>query len=570
MLRANHPPGIFSEMKSVRFFRSIPAPTVTVHQKACNPKALFNMTLDNETIGKLKEDSTSYKFRICKKNEALSNVYKLEQHGKIEGNTITLKGGNGDEKGNQNRTFIPEDDSTYIIQIYQNVHKGETPPFDEISCATEVEVTIGTTPEPISIGYTLKEYTFKGTTYHISSKGASDGEATLTLSRGGLKMIEYSFNNGGWQSYQVKPSPSHRYTISSLKPGKYKFKAIDRDDCESSVIEFELKEPASVSIGTTTPGKVKCHINNAGEHSDGQIVTNFSGGIGPYKAYLYKDGGTNPTKTATGINAFKYQFEDLATGTYSVKIVDRFGAEKTKTGVPVTSNPEVQISAVPIPNKCYGYANGSIQLTVTNKTTNNVTFTLTGETDLYTGENTVNYPQLSAGNYTATVTNTNHCTATTPVSLIDPDEIEINTDVTVVAKYGDNTGSIDFTISGGTGEFNYIFSDDNGEISTGQTTEEINISNLYTGHYHISITDNNDCPQTLNNIHVRQPDAPLSLSFTQLNVDCFGNSTGEVYPIASGGWGLYKYGFNGLNYGSVTTIDGLPATGGSSRYCFCG
>ncbi len=558
-----------SERIYAKFFRYMPPisnPTVT--RSACG-NDVINVTLDPTIISQL----SNYRFRLrpagTKGGEQTSNIIPL-QPGQPVGNRVPLSILSLPNFG----SLIPQNGGDYTMQVF-GTELAWNDDVSNISCAAKKTFNIPTKPPMLSLGSTLKTYTFTDNqntthTYHITSPGANDGQATLTLSGGTYSRVsrfEYSRNGSGWQTIpanQLTRLNATTYRYSSLRPGTYRVRVIDTDGCTSAIRTIgTLVEPAALLMPNSniTSKKVSCHQNNTGtgSKSDGQIVATWSGGIGPYQAVIQNSSGQS---VYTQNNIGVYQFTsnaNLAIGNYIIKITDSQGKYVQKTH-PVTSNPEVQISTVPTPNECYGEANGSIQLTVTNKTTNNVTFTLTGESNSYTGDNSVNYTQLSAGNYTATVTNTNNCTASKPVSLIDPDEITISDKPHVVAKYGDNTGSIDFTISGGTGEFDYIFSDDNGEISTGQTAEEVNIKNLYAGYYHISVTDENDCPQTLNNIHVRQPDAPLLLNFTQQNVDCFGNLTGEVYPVASGGWGLYEYGYNGQNYGSVNTIAGLAAT----------
>ena len=57
--------------------------------------------------------------------------------------------------------------------------------------------------------------------------------------------------------------------------------------------------------------------------------------------------------------------------------------------------------------------------------------------------------------------------------------------------YGASDGFIDVTITGGTGNYNYTWTADNGF-----TASTDDISNLSAGNYSLSVVDENDCPIT--------------------------------------------------------------------------
>ena len=115
---------------------------------------------------------------------------------------------------------------------------------------------------------------------------------------------------------------------------------------------------------------------------------------------------------------------------------------------------------------------------------------------------------------------------TQPQAALSLSTTQVNVDC-----FGNNTGSIDLTPAGGTSQYTYAWSNN--------TTNE-DPSNLIAGTYGVTVTDANGCTSNLN-VTVTQPAAPLTLSTSQINVDCFGNSTGSIDLTPAGGTSQYTY-----------------------------
>ena len=100
-----------------------------------------------------------------------------------------------------------------------------------------------------------------------------------------------------------------------------------------------------------------------------------------------------------------------------------------------------------------------------------------------------------------------------------------------VLCYGNATGSIDVSVSGGTSPYTYAWSNN-------AVTQDL--SNVSSGTYTVVVTDSSGCTDTVLTT-ITQPQAPLTLTSTQVNVGCTGNATGSIDLSVSGGTAGYTY-----------------------------
>ena len=212
----------------------------------------------------------------------------------------------------------------------------------------------------------------------------------------------------------------------------------------SLVISLHAQDVIITGV-TTTP--VSC-----GDGSDGTIRVTVSGGIGRYTYLLVRQGV--PVETSGPIIPQTYTFtghdkyinyiiivSDESTGTadgFTFATID--GPEP----VSITSYDATDIT-------CNGFNDGTITVTAAGEQGNYI-FDLTGPVNQSNG--TGFFPDLPEGEFTVTVGDADGCPSTdvTPVLTVNnPTGVSIGIDqVTDVDCYGDNTGSISITPSGGT------------------------------------------------------------------------------------------------------------------------
>jgi gliding motility-associated-like protein len=154
---------------------------------------------------------------------------------------------------------------------------------------------------------------------------------------------------------------------------------------------------------------------------------------------------------------------------------------------------------------------------------------------------------MAAGAYTVTVTDANGCTAQTSVTITQPQAgLALSTTQVNVLCFGNSTGSINLTATGGTAPYTYAWSNN--------TTQE-DPSNLAAGAYTVTVTDANGCTATTT-VTITQPGSAVSVSATPQNILCL-NGTGSVNSTPSGGVAPYTYSWT--NNATTQNITNLQA-----------
>lgn len=339
--------------------------------------------------------------------------------------------------------------------------------------------------------------------------GASTGAINLTVT-GGTPGYSYLWNTGF-----TGEDPS------ALIAGTYTVTVTDANGCTKTANANVSQPSAPIGLSTsTTP--VACFGANSGA-----INLTVSGGTPGY-SYLWSTGFTGEDPSA------------LIAGTYTVTVTDANSCTAITSATVTQPAAALGLSTSTTPVACFGGNTGSIDLTVTGGT---ATYSYNWSNG-FSGQDP---SALTAGTYTVTVTDANSCTATTNATVTQPAApLGLSTSTTPVACFGENTGSINLTVTGGTTNYSYNWS--NG--FTGQDP-----SALIAGTYTVTVTDANSCTATTN-ASITQPSASIGLSASSTPVACFGGSTGAINLTVSGGTPGYSYlwsnGFTGEDPSSLS------------------
>ncbi len=333
--------------------------------------------------------------------------------------------------------------------------------------------------------------------------GNPTGTATVAPS-GGTAPYTVLWSNGSTQT-----------TVSGLLPGSYSVTVTDFLGCTNTAVAVLVPQSSIFLNANATPAS-PCG------NPTGSATVVASGGVAPY-TYLWNNGST--TATISG----------LAPGNYSVIVTDAQGCGATAQTT-VGGIPGIDLHIMGVSSGCA--ANGSASAMVT-PGTGTAPFSYLWNT----GATTSVLNNLTAGNYSVTVTDANGCTAVDQVTVSGSSAISVTATGTAANCFNTSTGSATATASGATGTITYLWS--NG--STNQT-----IGNLATGTYFVTVTSQTSGCTAFTSAFVGQP-TQVSVSVTSVNGNC--NTLGSATAVASGGTPGYTFAWS--NGGTTATISNL-------------
>lgn len=334
---------------------------------------------------------------------------------------------------------------------------------------------------------------------NIKCFGDNTGAVQNNVS-GGTPPYSFNWNNGAsTQNLINQPAGSYGVTIT------------DSHGCTISdnVILTQPNAPLATSF---TLENVTCF-----GFSDGLIDYNVTGGTTPYNFNW---------------NNAQYITEDLdfiPAGLYNVLVTDENNCTITNS-ITITEPAALVSSTVATNVLCYADTNGAIDLTVSGGTLPYLyQWGNTSSVLIDTNQDLNNYP---ANTYYIKIIDSLGCVLFDEDSITQPDELISDLIPTNILCFGDTTGAIATTITGGVSP--YVFDWNNGQHNTEDLT------NLPYGGYGLVLTDANACLLT-DSIYLEQPDEPLYAFYDIIEPSCFGYDDGQVSYTVEGGTFPYDY-----------------------------
>lgn len=371
---------------------------------------------------------------------------------------------------------------------------------DNLGCSiTASGLVVGNTATGISASTSV-------TNAICSSLGAVD----LTVT-GGVAPITFLWSNGATTE-----------DLSNVNAGVYTYTAIDNNGCEVS---------GSVTVTQTQGTLTQTHTSTSEVcgNAVGAIDLTVTGGTMPY-TYLWSNGAT--TQDLTGLSA----------GTYSCAISDANGCSIQSSSITISNvSSGLAISNVIPTNETCSNASGSIDISVTGGTAP-ITYVWS------TGATTQDVSNLSSDVYTVVVTDANGCQVTTQqVINSSAGSMAITQPVVTNENCGNGQGSINISLTGASNPITYLW-------SNSATTQDI--SNLSSGAYSVTITDNNGC-QVVGNYTVSDNGSSLMIANATSTDEHCGSGTGSIAISVTGGTAPYNYVWS--NGGTTPSISNLSA-----------
>ncbi|HUR29788.1 MAG TPA: hypothetical protein VMZ69_00080 [Saprospiraceae bacterium] len=302
---------------------------------------------------------------------------------------------------------------------------------------------------------------------------------------------------------------------SNLHAGTYTITITDANAC-TSVSSATINDPPHLTVTVSTTNETAVGANN------GSATATPIGGTLVYN-YLWSNGGT--TAIITG----------LAPGTYAVTITDMNGCTVSGSGQVFAFG--CTLDVILGGDQLICEEDTSIIIPMVNGPTGSYTY-------VWTDGSTGNSLLVSqGGEYCVTVTDGANCQDTDCIIISEINIPPITCPVTDESAPGANDGAV--TCDGLQGITSYVW-------SNGANTSSI--TGLSPAQYCVTVTDGNGCTKS-QCFNVQPANCQMSITSTQTNVSCNGDSTGSISLVVIGATEPVTYTWS--NGESSATIDNL-------------
>ncbi|MCB9333969.1 MAG: hypothetical protein H6574_23190 [Lewinellaceae bacterium] len=369
---------------------------------------------------------------------------------------------------------------------------------DFYGCTDTAAITV---TEPPALDVDLNTADFNG--YDISCAGASDGSLTAIPS-------------GGVGGYQFAWSPNGTGPeLTALPAGTYTLTLTDANGC-FLIAEASLLEPDTLQLALAVTDEVCLDAAN------GLIAVQVQGGVAPYSS------GGMPVSAS-------FEWSGLAAGPYTVEVTDANGCMAVVDTSLATLFSSFTASTDSV--TCFGAADGFAEITGLGYPPFDFNWSSGNTGAAFNGP---------AGVYTCTVTDMLGCTYILETAIEEPALLLPMAGVEPVGCFGDSTGQIALSASGGISPYTFL--------QNGQPVGPV-LSGLPAGLYIFSIVDGNGCVAALE-VPLDEP-LPLTMNLVVTDARCFESNTGQVDAQPNGGTPDYTLAWSSGLQGLL--LDSVPA-----------
>lgn len=381
-------------------------------------------------------------------------------------------------------TFNNLTPGTYVVHVKDN-----------IGCTKDTTITI-TNPAGIQMGIALQKPV---------CRPVNNGQVTINAGNGNSP-YQFAINNGVF---------GNNNTFIGLAPGTHIIHIRDSENClkDSSIVlidSFLINMQATIT-------KPLCFGD-----ANGNITVIPTGATAPYVYAL----GSSSTFTSNNF------FNNLAIGTYTIKIKDANQCEKDTT-ITITQPNKLYLTLTTENVKCNGGNTGSVNISGIGGTP---TYQYGINTGGYLPTNHIS--GISAGTHTIKIKDNNGCEHDTIITITQPAAALSfgNFEIVSPTCEGFANGSVTLVGTGGTPTYTYM--------KNGQGFSPSNIfSEITEGEYTFTVKDNNGCEIDTYVVIKGYPHILLdSISFKEPS--CFEYTDGAIIIHASGGVLPLNYSIN--------------------------
>jgi hypothetical protein len=384
---------------------------------------------------------------------------------------------------------------------------------DNHGCTASASVAI--TQPASALGVTIASHT------NILCNGNNTGSITANAATGGTLPYTYAWT----------PSGGNGLTASNLTASTYTITTTDNNGCTASASVAVTQPASAIAISIASSTNILC---NGGTGS--AAANAATGGISPYTYAWTPSGGTG--LTASGLTA----------NTYTITATDNNGCSASASAS-VTQPAPLAANATVVANIGCSNSNSGIVSSAPTGGTTPYTYHWSNSVTNATASN------LSAGTYSITVTDLNHCSATASVTITQSSALSMGAGpINNITCYGLTNGRATVTVTGGNPPFTYSWVNaSHTVISTSQSTPAI----LSLGSYTVTVMDSTGCSGTAST-SISQPKPVRDSIKSVTGVGCYGGNGGTATAGVKGG--TYPYSYVWSPGGStLVTASGLSA-----------
>ncbi len=303
-----------------------------------------------------------------------------------------------------------------------------------------------------------------------------------------------------------------------------------------------------------------CDIAIAETHTDaicdatGSVTFNVSNGLAPYT--INQTGAAANTFTSSTNSIL---VNDLAAGSYQFVIADSDGCAQTMDIVINSSNSNVSVSAVAQNDMCG--SNGSVNINATGGAADyDIQITGPVSHSQSSTSGSVSFDGLTDGSYTVNITDANGCGSSTSFVINNSTNSNLNVSATAVNGSCGQTPGFLLNISGGTPVYTLTWTGpENGSTTT--NSNMVNMSDLASGTYDISIVDSNGC-NAVTTVTITNDNGNFDANISVTNAYC--DVLGSIWITVNSGTPPYLVEWTGVQSGSysasnvINDISNLP------------
>ncbi|MEO1436511.1 MAG: gliding motility-associated C-terminal domain-containing protein, partial [Bacteroidota bacterium] len=388
------------------------------------------------------------------------------------------------------------------------------------------------------------------TTSPISGVGSADGEIALCVNGGSLPYTVSIDPMIGQVQNEGPISCAQNWSYTQLPAGNYTITVIDGMNCSESIVVNVADISCNFEITAVVVNDLSCAIN-----MDGAIQIVVTGGQGPY-SYIINEGSAS--QTSGEVTSSNFVFDNLPEGNYTIEVINGQGCVALENNVVLEAPPGAVPNIQVLDPTTVNGNDGSICLSPSGGTAPYLLSATCGIVQTGAGPCGGNFfiSGLSAGSCTITLTEDNNCVQIFSVELVDPDCSGLALDNVSFGDpscSGENNGTLSFELEG-TAPYSYSLDGGLTFVNTNQT--QVQLNDLPEGNYNLFIEDASGCSISFDQNPIAL-EAPISILVDILvnNEPCFGEETGSLSAIGSGGIGdltyLWSNGFTSTELGDL-------------------